>query len=75
MSPLNTDFMANRTATKEAAGPESLKGLEENKGGRKREEKEGLKTNEKRNVKNVISPRRAGCRLSMRLYLSSVCLW
>lgn len=46
VSPLKTDFMANRTATKEAAGPQSLKGLDENdggrrKGGRKEEEKEG----------------------------------
>lgn len=34
--PLETDFMANRTATKEAAGPQSLKGLEENEGGREK---------------------------------------
>lgn len=39
--------MANRTATKEAAGPKSLKKLEENKGGRKKEGKKGLQTNEK----------------------------
>lgn len=34
MFPLKADFTANRTATKEAAGPKSLKRLEENKGGR-----------------------------------------
>lgn len=34
--PSKTDFMANRAATKEAAGPESLKRLEENKGGREK---------------------------------------
>lgn len=34
--PLQADFTANRTATKEAAGLESLKRLEENKGGRER---------------------------------------
>lgn len=34
--PLQADFTANRTATKEAAGPKSLKRLGENKGGRER---------------------------------------
>ena len=34
--PLKADFTANRTATKEAAGPKSLKRLEQNKGGRER---------------------------------------
>lgn len=32
--PLQADFTANRTATKEAAGPKSLKRLQENKAGR-----------------------------------------
>lgn len=32
--PLKADFTAKRAATKEAAGPKSLKRLEENKGGR-----------------------------------------
>lgn len=34
--PLKADFTANRTVTKEAAGPKSLKRLEQNKGGRER---------------------------------------
>ena len=34
--PLKADFTANRTATKGAAGPKSLKRLQVNKGGRER---------------------------------------
>lgn len=56
MFPLKADFTANRTATKEAAGPKSLKRLEENKGGREREE--GGKTEKKRGRRQKMNRRK-----------------